>query len=251
MQYLTSKEYIIPFIQGSVPLKETYKVLEIGCAEAGVLKAFLEHGNTCTGIELSESRVELAKSFLPDAVESGQISFIAKDIYEVDVEGEIGHTFDIIVLKDVIEHIFDQERFIPELKKFLAPNGHIFFGFPPWQMPFGGHQQMCRNKFLMYLPFFHLLPMPVYKWVLKIGGESEKNIQNLVDIKLTGISIERFERIIKASGLHFKAKKLFFINPIYTYKFNLKVREQLSLIAKIPVLRNFVSTCAYYLISQE
>jgi 2-polyprenyl-3-methyl-5-hydroxy-6-metoxy-1,4-benzoquinol methylase len=64
------------------------------------------------------------------------------------------------LLKDVIEHIHDQPKLIAWMKSYLAPNGTIFFGFPPWQMPFGGHQQLCRNKVLAKLPYYHLLPRP-------------------------------------------------------------------------------------------
>ena len=54
--------------------------------------------------------------------------------------------FDLILLKDVIEHIPDQERVIPYLKEFLKPGGRVFFGFPPWYMPHGGHQQRRRVR---------------------------------------------------------------------------------------------------------
>lgn len=251
IQYKTSKDYIIPFIEKISPVQQEYKILEIGCAEAGVLKAFTDLGNKCVGIELSASRIELANSFMSNEVESGSITFLAKDIYDVDIEKDLDHKFDIILLKDVIEHIPNQEKFINRLSDFLSENGKVFFGFPPWQMPFGGHQQICRNKFLMYLPYFHLLPMGIYKWILKLFGESDATIAGLVEIKETGISIERFERILKDENFKVLRRQIFFLNPIYKYKFGLGVRYQLSLISAIPVLRNFLSTCVYYLIEKK
>lgn len=251
IQYKTSKEYIIPFIENNVEIDRDLKILEIGCAEAGVLKAFTERGNKCLGIELSPSRVELAKSFMPDEVEAGLISFFAKDIYDVDIEKDLEHKFDIILLKDVIEHIPNQEKFINRLSDFLTETGKVFFGFPPWQMPFGGHQQVCRSKFLMYLPYFHLLPMPVYTRILKLFGERESTIKGLVEIKETGISIERFERILNKEDFKILQRQVFFLNPIYTYKFGLRVRNQLSFISAIPILRNFLSTCVYYLVEKK
>ncbi|MCH8904032.1 MAG: class I SAM-dependent methyltransferase, partial [Bacteroidetes bacterium] len=199
-QYLTSKEYIIPFINSEVDVKRELKVLEIGCAEAGVLKAFTEIGHKCTGIELRADRVELARKFMEEEIADNKIDFLVKDIYDVDVEHDLPHRYDLVILKDVIEHIPGQERFIKELDKFLAPNGKVFFGFPPWYMPFGGHQQICDSKFLSFLPYFHLLPMPVYTMILKMFGESRERIQGLKEIKETGISIERFQRIIKKEG---------------------------------------------------
>lgn len=251
IQHKTSVEHILPFIEKYSPIKKSYKILEIGCAEAGVLKAFTDRGNTCLGIELSPSRVKLAKSFLSEELEQGLISFIAKDIYDVDVDSDIGFKFDIILLKDVIEHIPHQEKFIHRLKDFLNDDGKVFFGFPPWQMPFGGHQQICESKLLMYTPYFHLLPMNIYKLVLNLFGESERKIEGLEEIKETGISIERFERILNAENLRILARQIFFLNPIYNYKFGLKVRKQISFISKIPILRNFLSTCVYYLVGKN
>lgn len=249
-QYGTSKEYIIPFLEESYDLKPEHKILEIGCAEAGVLKAFTEKGHQCVGIELSAGRVKLAEEFMADEVASNKVRFVTKNIYDIDIEKDIGHTFDLVILKDVIEHIPNQEVFIRKLKDFLSPNGKVFFGFPPWQMPFGGHQQKCSKKFLSLLPYYHLLPMSLYKGILKLGGEPEKIINDLVEIKETGISIERFERICKKEDFKQRKRQFYLINPIYRYKFNLKPRTQFSLFGAIPVLRNFVSTCAYYIIEK-
>ncbi|MDX1407846.1 MAG: class I SAM-dependent methyltransferase, partial [Saprospiraceae bacterium] len=181
MQYLTAREYILPFISQYRPIAAGYRVLEIGCGEAGVLRAFREAGCDCTGIELSESRVQNARLFHSEIDTPGEVRFITRDIYDIDVETDLGHRFDVIILKDVIEHIPAQEKFIPRLRDFLAPDGVIFFGFPPWQMPFGGHQQVCRSVVLSKLPYFHLLPTALYQAVLRLFGESAKTRRNLQD----------------------------------------------------------------------
>lgn len=247
-QYYTSKEYIIPFLESTFELSPSLKVLEIGCAEAGVLKAFTERGHTCVGIELLQHRVKLAEKFLSEELEEGKIRFLAKNIYDLDIQEEIGHTFDLVILKDVIEHIHDQEKFFRALRQFLSPGGKIFFGFPPWQMPFGGHQQKCKSKLLSVLPYYHLLPMPLYKGMLKLFGETELKVSNLAEIKETGISIERFERIYNSQNYKLLKRQLFLINPIYKYKFKLTPRAQFKLIERIPWVRNFLSTCAYYVL---
>ncbi len=251
IQYKTCKEYVLPFIESAMDISKPIKVLEIGCAEAGVLKAFTEKGHTCVGVELSESRVKLAEQFMADEVKNGSARFISKNIFDLDLKKDIGFTFDLILLKDVIEHIHNQEKFMAEVGRLLSPGGKIFFGFPPWQMPFGGHQQICRNKFLSVLPYYHLLPRFLYKGVLKIFGEKPKRIEDLLEIKDTGISLERFERIVKKTHFSEVRKQLFFINPIYKYKFGLKVRRQNRILGSIPILRNFISTCGYYLVEKS
>ena len=249
MQYQVTKEYVIPFLEEVIDMKQPMNVLEIGCAEAGVLKAFLEKGHDCTGIELSASRVKSAEKFFEKELKENKIRFITRNIYDIDIEKDLADKFDLILLKDVIEHIHDQDRFMQALKSFLKPNGKIFFGFPPWQMPFGGHQQICKSKLLSKLPYFHLLPSPIYKNILKLGKESQATIDGLIEIKETGISIERFERILKDRTYETLKKELFLFNPIYEYKFNLKPKKQLAAVKGIPILRNYLSTCAYYLIT--
>ena len=249
-QYLNSKTYVVPFLAPHVDLNKKLHVLEIGCGEAGVLKAFTELGHQCIGIELSPSRVERAREFMAKEVSNGQIDFIARDIYDIDVDKDLDHKFDIVILKDVIEHIHDQAKFIAKLNDYVSPNGVVFFGFPPWYMPFGGHQQMATKKILS-LPYYHILPKPIYKGILKLFGERPGRINDLLEIKDTAISIERFERIVKNENYKIVERQLYIFNPIYQYKFNIKPRKQLGLISAIPFVRNFLSTCAYYVIKKS
>ena len=249
-QYLNSKNYVLPFIATHIDLSKPRRILEIGSAEAGVLKAFTETGHTCTGIELSPSRVELANEFMASEVKEGKIQFIARDIYDIDVENDLGNRFDIVILKDVIEHIHDQSKFINRLHEFLNPDGLVFFGFPPWYMPYGGHQQLASKKILT-MPYYHILPRWMYKGILKLFNEIPQRIENLVEIKDTAISIERFERIVKKENYKIEQRQFFLINPIYKYKFNLAPRKQFKLIGAIPFIRNFLTTCVYYVVKKD
>jgi hypothetical protein len=101
------------------------------------------------------------------------------------------------------------------------------------------------------LPYFHLLPLPYYKVILKAGGEPVERIEALSEIKLTGISIERFEKILLKTGFKTRIKKMYLFNPNYEIKFRIKPRHQNRLIAAIPFLRNFFTTAVYYLIESN
>lgn len=250
-QFENAKNYVLPFIEKKLPVKEGFRVMEIGCAEGGVLKAFTDLGCYGFGVELQDSRLERAKEVFTEELKSGQVTLINKDIYDMDVENEIGEKYDLIILKDVIEHIYDQDRILNYLRSFLKPNGHIFFGFPPWQMPFGGHQQLVNNKLLSKLPYYHMLPMGIYKAMLKSVGESERKIEGMVEIKETGISIERFQKLLKKNNYSIQHKQFYLFNPIYKYKFNLNPKVQFGAISAIPYLRNFLTTCVYYLVRKE
>src|SRR5687767_677944 len=188
IQVLNAEKYVIPFIEEKFPVGPGMRVLEIGCGEGGVLKAFINKGCEGVGVELDAPRVKSAKEYLPEDLATGRIRFVVKDIYEVDMEQDLGGAFDIIVLKDVIEHIHDQGKLIGLMKQFLKPGGIVFFGFPPWQMPFGGHQQMAHSR-LSKLPYIHLLPRSLYRWILRKKNEP---VEALMEIRDTGLSIEKF-----------------------------------------------------------
>jgi len=245
-QGLTTRAHVLPYIRQTMKVTAATRVLEIGCGEGGNLIPFLELGCACIGVDLSQAKVDLGKEYMANTLKQANVELIVQDIYDSSAD-RLG-TFDLIILRDVIEHIHDQERFLNFVHKFLKPEGRIFFGFPPWRMPFGGHQQICSSKLLSKLPWFHLLPVPLYKGVLKAGGESDGIVKDLIEIKETGISIARFSGTIERSGFRFEQKDLWFINPNYEIKFGLKPRPLPTLLGSIPWVKDFFATCCYALV---
>ena len=241
-----SLSYVLPFIEKTKQIQAGTNVLEVGTGEGGVLIPFINRGCYCVGVDLAPMRIDLANEYLGNEVAAGKAKFICQNIFEVSFFANYGGFFDVIILKDVIEHVPEQEKFIPYLKTLLKPGGQIFFGFPPWYMPFGGHQQTAHVKWVSVLPYYHILPRFLYKGILKIAGEHPAIIQDLLDIYDTRISIERFERIIKKSGLKVVNKQHYLINPIYKYKFGLTPRKQWPPLTWIPYFRDFITTCVYY-----
>lgn len=250
IQYLNSKHSIIPFLKEIYSPKSGHNVLEIGSAEGGVLKAFTELGCNCVGIELQDYRVDLANDFMANEVESGAVRFINKNIYDID-PNSFNSKFDLIILKDVIEHIHNQENFMQQVGKFLSEDGVIFFGFPSWRMPYGGHQQCAKSSFLSKLPYYHLLPKFAYRFVLKMFGETPEMIENLVEIKETGISTKRFEKICVVNNYIIKKRIKYLIAPIYEYKFGYKTKLLPNWIASIPFINDFFTFQSYYAVKKR
>jgi 2-polyprenyl-3-methyl-5-hydroxy-6-metoxy-1,4-benzoquinol methylase len=248
-QSISSEKYVIPYIEEIVLINESIKVLEVGCGTGGNLLPFIKRGCDTVGIDINKRLINCAKEFIKETIPNSNVSLINQDIYKVHYKSL--NQFDLIIIRDVIEHIRDQERFFKHIKTMLNPDGRIFLGFPPWSMPFGGHQQICRSKILSKTPFLHLLNNHLYKLILKLFSERLDTINSLFEVKETGISIDRFERIIKESKYIIEKKDLYFINPNYEVKFGLKPRKLFIEIARIPYLRDIVTTSYYCLLKLD
>jgi cyclopropane fatty-acyl-phospholipid synthase-like methyltransferase len=246
IQATNAVNHVIPFIRDRFTVQPGMRVLEIGCGEGGVLRAFADLGCACVGVDRDSARMSLARQYLADEVGAGKVSLIAKDVLFVDPRRDFGGRFDIVVLKDVIEHIQDPHYLIKWLRSCLLPNGVMFVGFPPWQMPFGGHQQICMGRWMSRLPWYHLLPGYIYQMILKRNGEP---VDELMEIRATGISIERFERICGQAALTVIHRAHYLVNPIYELKFGWKARKQWAVISALPYVRDFITTGVYYLLA--
>ena len=243
-QNSVTEKYVIPYINGIVPVNSKLVVAEIGCGEAGNLKPFLDMGCKVIGIDIAAHKIENARQYYTDHPFNKNLTLIAANIY--DVRPDAMEKLDLIIMRDTIEHIPHQELFMAHLKKFLKPSGKIFFAFPPWRMPFGGHHQICESR-LSKLPYFHLLPKPLFVMMMKMFGESENRITGLLEIRDTGISINRFKRIVKGNNFNIEKEDFYLINPNYEIKFKLKVRK-LPGIMRIPYLRDFFTTTYYCIV---
>lgn len=240
---VTSREHFIPYIRRWHAVEPGMRVLEIGCGDGGNLLPFAEMGCDTTGIDISVRRIEDARTFFRAAQAKG--TFIAQDIFRLTNRER---SFDLVLCHDVLEHIADKVRFLSVSSRLLKPGGVVFLSFPAWQMPFGGHQQICRSSVLSRLPFIHLLPATLYRLLLKTFGESDDCMKELFSIKRTGVTIGQFEKLLEQTTLGIQHRQLWLVNPHYKIKFGLSPRKLHPLVSRIPCLRNFLSTSCFYIL---
>ncbi|MDY4039698.1 MAG: class I SAM-dependent methyltransferase [Prevotella sp.] len=245
----TSEEFYMPYIGQYREKKSAGSVMEIGCGEGGNLMPFAQQGWQVTGIDICEDRIRQAKHYFRQHGAAGD--FICGDFLTCPPPREETERYDLILLHDVIEHIHDKETFIRQSLRFLKSEGILFVAFPAWQMPFGGHQQIARHPVWSKIPFYHLLPTAVYRFILRhLAHEDSRTVSELTDIKQCRTSIERFESIVRSQHLHVLNRQLWFINPHYRQKFGLKPIRLHPLFAKLPYVRNYCSTSCFYLLQQ-
>ena len=245
----TAREFYTDNLQPHITLSADTRVLEIGCGEGGNLLPFAEKGCQVRGMDNCQVRINEAQTFFAECHQQG--TFICKDYLLAEKPIEEVDRYDLILVHDVIEHIAPscKREFLLHIKDFLKAGGIVFFGFPAWQNPFGGHQQISVG-FASKLPFIHLLPKPIYRAMLKLGGATGDNIDELMDIRASRMTIENFERQVSEAGYTICQRTLWLINPHYKQKFHMIPRKLWSCFADIPYLRNFYTTSAWYLLRQ-
>lgn len=242
----TSRHYFIPYIEQYLTIEPDLQVLEIGCGDGGNLLPFAQKGCRVVGVDLASQRIADAKRFFHEAKATGL--FVDVDVFEIQ---EMEHRFDIVICHDVIEHIPNKAAFLQKTQSLLTPNGVVFMAFPAWQMPFGGHQQICRSGVLSRFPFLHLLPKRLYQGVLKLWKESDDCINELLHIRKTRCPIELFEHTLQKSHFETINRTLYFINPHYEVKFGLRPRKLPRWIGALPYVRNFFTTSCFYLLTLQ
>jgi len=101
------------------------RVLEIGCAE-GRLLADLQPAYG-VGVDFSEKMIKRAKGRHPE------LTFIHADAHDLSV---INERFDIIILSDLVNDLWDVQRVIEGLKRLSTPRTRIILNFYSrlWQL---------------------------------------------------------------------------------------------------------------------
>ncbi|MEE2877078.1 MAG: class I SAM-dependent methyltransferase [Candidatus Neomarinimicrobiota bacterium] len=221
------------------------KILEVGPAEAGLLQYFRSREASCTGIELSPLRFAHSQ-MLND---NSNIKLVAGDICDpVSYNNAFFGTFDVIVIRDVIEHIDDKTSALENMQSLLSKDGKQFISFPPRHCPFAGHQQTVKNP-LCKIPYLHLLPNSLYVAYLRLMGHPSSGIEYLLATKRTRISVKKMERLFDITGFELEKRGLYFFRPAYKFRFRLPTLR--NPLAWLPGFREVFSNGALYVLKRR
>jgi len=224
-QYWYGENFLFDYI-GEEDVKGK-NILEIGCAEAGLLKFFDHQGAICFGLELSDIRYNNAVLLN----KNNSIYLFQANICEPETyRKESMIQYDIIIIRDVIEHIEEKKIALSNIFELLKPGGKIFISYPPKYCPYAGHQQTIPN-FFGKIPYLYLLPDCIYEKYLKVIGCTQKKIDYLIETKRTRISNNQMLQLIVEIGFNILKKSNWFIRPAYAFRFNIpKIKNPFFLI---------------------
>ena len=114
-------EYIYRFL-----ISPGQRVLEVGSGTGGLLAAVhLAHG---VGIDFSDEMITRAKQRHPE------LEFIQADAHNLS---EIKDPFDIIILSDLVNELWDVQRCLEQIKPLCTPRTRLIFNFYSrvWELP--------------------------------------------------------------------------------------------------------------------
>jgi len=220
--------YLLPYFKKHLPNFAEFKILEIGCAEAGFLDVLYDLNIEATGLELAPGRVKIAKE------KNLNLNIFVGDITDQNIVNKIGDTFDFIIMRDVIEHIPDRITTFSNIKKLLKKNGYLYVTFPPRFSGFAGHQQN-GSSILRFVPYLHLLPGWLIRFLGSMFKERPALIENVILNYKVGLTIRAFEKYCSKYNFQPIIKDMFLFRPIYQLRYNLSPFKM----ANIPLIREF------------
>jgi 2-polyprenyl-3-methyl-5-hydroxy-6-metoxy-1,4-benzoquinol methylase len=225
-----TKEYLLPYFQKFINDFHKKKILEVGCAEGGLLDTLQSIGIDVYGVELSQNRADLAKS------KNESLKVLVGDITNPNLPELLKEKFDVIIMREVIEHVSAKNAAFNNLDKLLNDNGYLFISFPPKRSPFAGHQQIGKS-ILKIIPYLHLLPTFMLKSLAHFMGENHEYINEIKLHYRTGCTIKEFENQCAYRNLVSIKKDLYLFRPIYAQRFGFPVIK----LPNIPLLREYIS----------
>jgi len=241
-EYDVSTRYMIPLLKEWGILLPGKSVLDVGCGEGGGVCSLHDAGAHCVGFDIERGRIEVAIGLRGER----QISFAVGDLYGEQLPFQ-GHTYDIVVLHDVFEHLEEKERMIQILQHFMQPHGSMLITFPPYFSAFGAHQQLCSTP-IVRLPFFHFIPFGISHLLPALKNELPVTVAEVQKLSRWKMGMRKFERVVQEGGLQIVRKRAYLIGPNHV-RFGLRPVPA-GILARIPLLGEVVCNGVVYLLTR-
>lgn len=100
---------------------KSLKILDLGCGDGRLSGELVKKGHQVWGLDCSDEGLKIA--------ESRKIKIIKADLEEDNWTIE-KNSFDIVLLLDVLEHLYDQEKILKKVFNLLKPTGQLIVAYP-------------------------------------------------------------------------------------------------------------------------
>lgn len=140
------------------------KILDVGCAYGGFAIEAAKKGAYCYGVEISDALYEFAiLNHKNESFSKGSCNFIKADATSTDfLELLPQDYFDLIIVNDVFEHVYDTVLLLSNLDKAANDHGVIYFIIPNGNdfrfIAREGHTGCCGISLLAPMVWESLIP---------------------------------------------------------------------------------------------
>lgn len=104
------------------------RVLDVGCAYAGFVIEAAQRGASAWGVEISRKLYDLGR--LNARGEPGDINLVPGDFVAPQVGDALPGEFDVVLVNDVFEHVYDTAGLLAQLSRLTAEGGLFMFEIP-------------------------------------------------------------------------------------------------------------------------
>ena len=244
-QFRLGKEVLVPYLEKIGAFRSGDKVMEIGCAEGGVLAAFAEAGAIdAVGTDIENYRLDAGRKI--DSIINLGIEFFYHNIISDEVPEHLKNSISLVILRDVIEHLPDTETALKNIYQLIKPGGYLFLTFPPYHSPFGGHQHTL-GSLLGKLPYIHLFPKPIFKLLIATGRKWDiEEVMRLHKIRMTP---KKLVANAKKTGFSVEHQNYYLIRPVFKMRFGLP-SINLGIFKTFSFIKNYFSLEALFLLKK-
>ncbi len=190
------------------------KILDIGAGVGDFLAFVKQNGWQTLGVEPSQKAKEIANK---------------KGVEFVNQTSDLeNHSFDIITMWHVLEHVPDLEKQITELKRLLKPNGSLIVAVPNFKSFDANYYKEYWAAFDVPIHFWHFS-----KAAIKLLFEKETmKLEKVLPMKFDSFYVSLLSEKYKTGKMNYL--KAFYIG----LKSNFKARKSSEYSSHIYVLKN-------------
>ncbi|MCA8954657.1 MAG: class I SAM-dependent methyltransferase [Planctomycetes bacterium] len=221
--YLKTFRRRLRLVNDHVPARPL-RVLDIGCAAGFFLRVMRDQGHEVRGAELSAEIAAHAVQHL--GAENLHIGFL-HDL-EPDRQGFEHHSFDLVTLWDVVEHVPRPQALMQHVRELLKPDGVLILETQNVDSAFANLLGKRWQHFKHEEHLYHFNPATIRRLLTDTGFQVVRNTPSFGGKYVSlGFIAERAGRLSKAAGLLCKPLNAFGRMSIY-----LNLRDEMVVVAR-------------------